>query len=246
MKKIIITAIFLCLACTFAFGSVRQQTLLNNARTAYEEGRYQRAIELYESLIRYDNIRNSAVFYNLASAYYRDGNLGKAMLNIMRAFNLNPRNSDIRYNMRYMRHQTLEPEVPFAQAMVNWVINWGTLNEFTVIALLSGLFLCLFTGLLLLKQEKKYKKPALVALVIFFITGFLFFAKADYGYFRSQAIAIERLEVFEEPSTQSAFAFAINEGRQVTVLSRAGGWSLVRLDVEGIAGWAENANIEII
>ena len=72
------------------------------ANTSYRTGDYAKAAERYESLIEQEP-RVATFYYNLANAYVRLGKLSRAILNYEKALHLDPRNGDIRENLRYSR-----------------------------------------------------------------------------------------------------------------------------------------------
>ncbi len=97
MKKIFTLAIIALLAIDiFASTSGRQ------ADSAYNKEDYREAINLYQQSIDNDG-KSSTVYYNLANAYYRNDNLGKAILNYERALRLDPTNDDARQNLDFVR-----------------------------------------------------------------------------------------------------------------------------------------------
>lgn len=72
------------------------------ADSAYNREAYTDAIRLYNESIIEDGV-SSTVFYNLGNAYYRDNQLGKAVISYERALALDPSNSDARINLDFVR-----------------------------------------------------------------------------------------------------------------------------------------------
>ena len=50
------------------------------AAQAYQEGNYARSIELYEQLLAGEQ-ESAVLYYNLGNAYYKTGEMAKAILN---------------------------------------------------------------------------------------------------------------------------------------------------------------------
>ena len=69
------------------------------ANRDYNEGRYQKAIEGYLRLFDSGYV-NGHLYYNLGNAYFRSGQLGRAILNYKRAELLIPRDADLNFNLR--------------------------------------------------------------------------------------------------------------------------------------------------
>ena len=77
-----------CFATSVVNGD--QETVLQNANQAFHDGRFQEAIDNYTTLLE-SGRSNAALFYDLGNAWFRLGNLGKAILNYERALALDPR-----------------------------------------------------------------------------------------------------------------------------------------------------------
>ena len=94
------------------------------AAQAYRDQDYKRSIELYETLIQaeLDDHRESAqLYYNLGNAYFRDNQLGKAILNYERAHLLDPGDGDIRHNLRFANNRTEDRIIPASNLfLTNW------------------------------------------------------------------------------------------------------------------------------
>ena len=64
--------------------------LMARANVHYDREEYAEAIQQYEALIG-QGYRDAAVHYNLGNAYLESGDLGRAILNYLRAEELSPR-----------------------------------------------------------------------------------------------------------------------------------------------------------
>jgi tetratricopeptide (TPR) repeat protein len=76
--------------------------LYNRAGRAYEAEQYEEAVALYEAIAK-RRIRAGRVYYNLGNAYFKAGQLGKAILSYERARRLLPRDEDIEANLGFVR-----------------------------------------------------------------------------------------------------------------------------------------------
>ena len=114
-----------------------RETMLR-ANLLYENGRYSEAAQTYQQLVDQDYI-DSSLFYNLGNAYYRRGDLGKAILNYERAARLAPRDGDIQANLTYANNQSLDQyEFEANSPLEQWTQAASsklTLNEMSVLAL---------------------------------------------------------------------------------------------------------------
>ena len=74
------------------------EELAQSGDSAYAADNFVLARELYTEAMKTGG-SSAVLFYNLGNAYYRQGNLGKAIVNYERALKLDPTNADARENL---------------------------------------------------------------------------------------------------------------------------------------------------
>src|SRR5712691_4105636 len=74
------------------------------ANADYAAGHFREAIAGYESLVQARQW-NTSLFYDLGNAYFRAGDLGRAILNYERALALDPSQPETQANLRLARDQ---------------------------------------------------------------------------------------------------------------------------------------------
>ena len=79
--------------------------LWDQANTAYINNDFPTAISLYETILS-SGRQSGKLYYNLANAYFKEQEIGRAILNYNRALRLNPGNEDIRYNLQVAEKMT--------------------------------------------------------------------------------------------------------------------------------------------
>ena len=123
---------FALLLSTCCAGAAESPSPFEEANRLYEQGKYPEAIQRYETMIKAG--RNSAgVYFNLGNAYFKQGQLGRALLNYRKANQLEPRDPDIQANLRFARERvsgslSIHPQV--------WqrALGYFTLNELAAAA----------------------------------------------------------------------------------------------------------------
>jgi tetratricopeptide (TPR) repeat protein len=68
----------------------------------YEASNFGSAAETFQSLVA-KGVKNSAVYYNLGNAYYKQGQIGRAVASYRRALMLSPRDEDSKANLELLR-----------------------------------------------------------------------------------------------------------------------------------------------
>jgi len=99
MKKIAIYILLIIFSNSLLFSQTDASQIFKEANEYYAKKDYSAAIEKYEQLINQGNI-SANIYYNLANAYYRNNNIGKAILNYKRAKKLDPSDYDINFNLQ--------------------------------------------------------------------------------------------------------------------------------------------------
>jgi tetratricopeptide (TPR) repeat protein len=219
----------------------------------YADGDFQGAIQAYESILK-QGYESWQVYYNLGNAYYKSGELGKAILNYERARRLNPRNEDIGYNLELANLRVVDrvnaiPDLFFVRWLKVLVrlfpaatLGWLALAFYAVAA---GLWIArmfatprrlrvLVTGLLI---------PALA--VVVFATALVSYRIYLDGSDRYAIVLAEKVDAYSAPENGSTHVFALHEGTKVLVEGKENGWSKIRLG-DGKIGWIPSTSIQSI
>ncbi len=72
------------------------------------EEQYERALLHYERLVRDDGVRNGRLYYNIGNAYFRLGDIGRAILNYERASLYMPGDENVKANLEYARSRRID------------------------------------------------------------------------------------------------------------------------------------------
>lgn len=87
MKKVYIILVLL-LSGIVAFAT-DDKTLEDEATKMYQEGNYQKAIDLYNEILA-DDMESASIYYNLGNCYYKIGEISRSILNYERLCCSNP------------------------------------------------------------------------------------------------------------------------------------------------------------
>lgn len=134
-------------------GARAEEDLTHKAQEAFNEGRYDQSIKLYEKLVERAP-GNPDLLYNLGTAHARAGQRGFAIWRYLQAMRSDPRDGDLNFNL-----EMLDPEI-FQQLAVtpippvNWLYLHFTTNEWTAIAGLSALLAMAFGALYIFKFHR--------------------------------------------------------------------------------------------
>ena len=92
----------LSLAATAPVVAVPVSEQFAQANRFYEEKDFDRAIEAYESVVA-QGVESAPLYFNLGNAYFKNGDLGHAILYYLRAKRLDPSDEDINHNLVFAK-----------------------------------------------------------------------------------------------------------------------------------------------
>ena len=251
MKKILLVL----LIHFFAFNLFGQETenILKEAEEAYTQKDYNKAIELYDKILKQDG-ESAFVYYNLGNAYYKENKFAPAILNYERALLLDPGDSDIRFNLQMAKQKTVDKIEPlddfFIKKWIDAIQNRGTADSWAKLALVSFI---LFIGCLILfffSRQIRWKKLGFYAgllLLLVVIMGNVFASDQKKHLLNrdSGIVFAPTVTVKSSPNDSGTDLFILHEGTKVKIKSTLGNWSEISLE-DGNVGWMPSDKIEII
>lgn len=233
MRKLCLFA-GICAVLTLAgasslYGGTRREAF-DEANLLYQERSYDSAIVLYEAILA-DHVESAPLYFNLGNAYFKKGDLGRAVLNYLRARRLDPGDSDIEANLAFAlgftRVQMEGVQLnPVSSLMVSAVSNF----QLTTLAWLSSLlFICLFV-LLSLRFGLGWRGNGLrrwiiaVSLLLVVSAGLTTF-KYRHDFLTRWAVLIcDECPVYIGPSEDLDIELQGAPGLVVEILDQSGEW----------------------
>ena len=214
---------------------------MQTANGLYELGQFSQAAQAYQQLVG-QGFADSALFYNLGNAYYKQGNYGRAILNYRRAQQLAPRDPDIEANLALARAQAVDQfEAVDEAGIVNQagdaVQSWLTLNELAMVALAAWI---LFVFLVILFGTARgrgtgggntWRKGLQYALVV------------DRSLAEGVIVA-DTVEVTSGPGGQYVAEFTLHGGAEVSLVEMRGSWVRLALPGGELEGWVPANAVE--
>ena len=100
----VVALLLLVCAVLVPAAQVEAAVTFDEANRAFAEGRFKEAAKDYEALIAQKGY-SAQVLFNLGNAYFRDGQVGAAILNYERAQLLAPNDPDVVANLNFARRQ---------------------------------------------------------------------------------------------------------------------------------------------
>ena len=227
--------------------------LWDRANTAYINGDYHTATEIYEEILA-RGLSSVKLYYNLGNACFKEGRLGQSILYYHRALRLAPGNDDIRYNLGVAEARTKDniEQIP-AFFLTEWIRDVRRTMSCTVWSLISLAALACALGLFLtylLARRLSLRKTGfygtLAAAVVFMATSWFAVGERREMLDDSQAVVMSLSTAVKSSPDRSATDLSVlHEGTVVEVTDPREGWCEITI-ADGKKGWLESKTIETI
>lgn len=252
--KLILWAIALILLFTF-YGQVLSDQLGQDSssflqgNSYYNQENFEQAINIYENILK-TGVESGPLYYNLGNAYFKNGSLGKAILNYLRAQKLIPQDSDLRSNLTYAQSIIKSNRVVAEKKWLHHIF-YVSLNLFKLDTI--TLFCCTLYFILSLSIIFAIIKPHKILFFINIMVSFLltisiliFLGQFSKTIIQKEGvIVVETSEAKFEPFSKATTFFILNEGESVYIVSSEKDWvKIKRLD--GKRGWVKKRDIELL
>ena len=252
MKKVI--SAFLLLALPLVAMSQENLTQKELGDKAYAESRFADAVAIYESALATDGA-SAALCYNLANAYYRTNQPGKAILNYERALKIDADDEDAKANLEYVQSKIVDkiPEdyVPFYRQWSNSFIGlfskdvWGVIGIVSFVAMLAMLFLYLFGS----NMRRVSLTVVVVSLLFTAVANLSASAGSGSGDNVPQGVILDEMVVVKSsPDSYGTELTKIHEGLKVLIIDDTlADW--VKIEANNgnrVVGWVKAKSLEQI
>ena len=227
--------------------------LWERANAAYNAGDYATALASYESIAG-EGLRSAALYYNMANAYFKQGDTAHAILYYHRALRLAPADEDIRHNLEYAEQSTKDiiDEIP-EFFLFKWMRSVRDImggNAWTLLSLVMLVISLAAAMLYLLSQRLSIRKTGFYSMVVcgvmFFVTTAFALSARGVMVNGSEAVIMSKsVSIKSSPDRSSTELFVLHEGTTVTTGDEVDGWIEVRI-ADGRKGWIELSRLEHI
>jgi hypothetical protein len=214
---------------------------------------YEKAILNYEKIINDSKVHNSKLFYNLANAYFLKGDIGKAMLNYLRAERLDGSDANIQKNLSFARSKRIDritekTEKRVLQTLFFWHYDFSIKMKFVLTCILFAAFSLVLTFIVWYGRTA----PRIITVVILGVLVVCFFASASLQTYvesdRYRGVITTQEVVARQGDGQNypaSFKEPLHEGTEFDLLERRVGWFHIKLSDDSDA-WIPDNSAELI
>lgn len=236
MKKRLLWGLFLAAFPIIGRAAEAPETVFESANKLYAAGNFAGAQAAYGELAA-RGYTGAPLYFNLANAYFRQGQIGRARLWYERALKESPGDEDVLYNRDLLRSQMGEK----ADVQDWWADHVGLFSGLLGLANLLffvGCALSLFRESETLWWGRWIGGVVLAVLIVAFVA-------AQRQAARPEAVVVAaRVEARTGPSAAERVGFLVPEGQRVAWLEASGEWVQIGLPEKGLKGWVRADAVE--
>lgn len=231
-----------------------QAELFEQGNQLYQQEEFQGAIDAYQAVLS-AGWESAALHYNLGNAYFKAGELGRAILEWERALVLEPGDPDALANLELARSLTADAVEPLPRFWLFDAVAWWV--SLLPRALLRGLVALAWiafaagVGVRVLARADAVSRwggrVAIAGAVVVLVLGVNLLVR-ELGLGRPERAVIlgDAVPVRSAPADQDDLTlFEIHEGTRVRIDQRAGEWAEIVLE-DGKVGWVPSGVFEAI
>ena len=238
---------FAAVGCAGETADRQTVELYRQGNLLYEGGKYAEASRTYERIIE-RGISNGHVYYNLGNAYYKQDQIGQAILAYERATRLMPRDVDLRSNLDLANERTIDQIAVDVPWFGRQALDAVTVNQATAAATTAGFLASLALVCYLLASRPRARSAAAYALlvtslVLLMAIGFMSIKIYDVLENRSGIVLSPAAIVRTSPDVSSEPVFTLHEGAKVQLVEHRDEWTRIRLP-DGKNGWLSREDLE--
>lgn len=218
-------------------------SIFQQANEAYQANEFSKSINLYEQVLSAE-FHSPELEYNLANAYYRNKQIGKAILHYERAKLVSPDDADINYNLSLVRESLEEVEPLPKFFLTKWWKNMRMVFSSSLWGWLALLLLWIGVGSLGLwlfgKTREQKKLGFFVGATVVLLSLLPFGLALDRVAYEKSSheaiILVPGASLKSAPDRAGSELYKLQEGAKVELLDLLSGWWQVQLP-NGEKGW---------
>lgn len=206
------------------------------ANRDYSEGRYQEAVEGYQSLVQ-SGRWSANLFYDLGNAWFRAGDFGQAILNYERALALDPHHPETVANLQLARDEARALEL-----RRNWIdryLDTGTTTQYSIAAAAAFWFALFLATRLFFSRRRSAGRVVLMALSLVVCAAAVLALYARETGPKGSDLAIvtgKKVEARLATADSASSVLALPPGSEIKILSERGDWIYAALPND-LRGW---------
>ncbi|MCP3876503.1 MAG: hypothetical protein GY699_25600 [Desulfobacteraceae bacterium] len=241
------------IACTGIFLSVPHKAIANSTSAYidgiknYKDGNFNQAAIEFESIAQ-NNIKNPYLFYNIANAYLKSNDIGRAILWYERAKVLAPNDPDLNSNLKYA-NTLIKDKKDNTMNIMDVIFFWDNLIQVKTIQITAIVFSFLFfswAGFRVFRNQKVF-----TGIGILFCSLLVLITAITFANYYKRSIQMNAVIILENVAVRSGVAdtstklFGLHAGTKVSVEAQRDGYLKIQFS-KGKVGWVKTTEAIVI
>lgn len=224
----------------------------DDADAMARDGKYAEAADAYEAILA-SGQESAGLYYNLGYSYFKQGLLGKSIINFERCKRLDPSDADVDANLELAYAQTDKMQVVeplLVSRLWGRFCNWLSSDGWAM-AFLALFFVAMVgVGCFLFLDSVAARKAGFfgAAVVLLLAVGALSISlrkRSEVVSGKDAIIMVSSSTLATSPDKNATQMAVLHEGTKVTIVDSLGEWVEVKLR-DGNVGWLKAADVEKI
>ncbi|WP_428898504.1 SH3 domain-containing protein [Parelusimicrobium proximum] len=210
------------------------------AAEMYREGRFQDALSEYNNLLKTEQT-SPFLYYNIGNSYYKLGRTGMATAYYMKAFELAPRDRNIRENLALALENTGQQLVPAGvPAVLFYAYTYLSAGEIggvlVIVSWALGVMVCFWF-------LKKKGMAVCIILFICLLAAGIWRVARERGEAGRAVIISPVAELRSGPGEKFPVSVSVEQGYTAAVQDSKDNWLEISISLTGQRGWIDNSEI---
>jgi tetratricopeptide (TPR) repeat protein len=223
------------------------------ANQFYLQAKYPDAVAQYEKIVQ-SGFESGELYFNLGNAYYKSGNIQKAILNYERARQLLPRDEDVQFNLQLANLQVVDKIDAVPRLFVyRWADSMLALFSLSTMGwIVYSFFILTLAAFAFFLYARTYPQKRLSMFAGLVFSTALILTMIGYGvqsYKESNTefaiVMSDVANIKAAPDSKGNDLFVLHKGLRVQVLDSVNHWRKIRL-ADGKVGWIPEEDCESI
>jgi tetratricopeptide (TPR) repeat protein len=223
------------------------------ANQLYLQAKYPDAVAQYEKIVQ-SGFESGELYFNLGNAYYKSGNIQKAILNYERARQLLPRDEDVQFNLQLANLQVVDKIDAVPRLFVyRWADSMLALFSLSTMGwIVYSFFILTLAAFAFFLYARTYPQKRLSMFAGLVFSTALILTMIGYGVQSYKETNTEFAIVMSDvanikaaPDSKGNDLFVLHKGLRVQVLDSVNHWRKIRL-ADGKVGWIPEEDCESI
>ncbi|WP_163444346.1 tetratricopeptide repeat protein [Flavobacterium columnare] len=227
--------------------------LFEKGNDCYQKGKYQEAIQSYESILAQGK-ESAEIYFNLGNCYYKLNRVAPAVFNFEKALLLNPNDIEIQNNLAFAKKMVIDdiqevPQVGFSKIIIDLTSvfhydTWAWVSIVVAFCMLICFIIYYYSYETILKRI--FFAGILCSLCLVLLSLFAgFYEQSRLEKEKPAIVFVDVVNVKSEPNEVAANAFVLHAGTKVNIIDHLDNYYKIQIaDLK--EGWLNKSAIRKI